>query len=124
MATEVQTSSPEIRQLKACESLTSVFDLLGKRWTALIIDLLLAGPARFSELARAIPGVSNRVLSARLVELTEAGLVERTVDPGPPTATAYSLTPLGEHLGPALEELRAWAGELAKASAERNGGGG
>jgi DNA-binding HxlR family transcriptional regulator len=122
MATEATTTTLEPRrQLKACESLTSVFDLLGKRWSALIIDLLLGGPARFSELARAIPGVSNRVLAARLLELTEAGVVERTVDPGPPTTTAYSLTPLGEHLGPALEELRAWASELAEASPERNG---
>jgi DNA-binding HxlR family transcriptional regulator len=121
MLAEAETTTPETRPLKACESLTSVFDLLGKRWTALIVDLLLSGPARFSELARAIPGVSNRVLAARLLELTDAGLVERTVDPGPPTTTAYSLTPLGEHLGPALEELRAWAGELADASAGRKG---
>jgi DNA-binding HxlR family transcriptional regulator len=122
MATEAKTSTLEPRRaLSACEDLTSVFDLLGKRWTALIIDLMLPGPARFSELARAIPGVSNRVLAARLLELTQAGVVERTVDPGPPTTTAYSLTPLGENLGPALEELRAWASELADASPGRNG---
>jgi DNA-binding HxlR family transcriptional regulator len=122
MATEEATTTLEPRrQLKACESLTSVFDLLGKRWSALIVDLLLQGPARFSELARAIPGVSNRVLAARLVELIEAGLVDRSVDPGPPTTTTYSLTPLGEHLGPALEELREWAGELSDAPCGRRG---
>jgi DNA-binding HxlR family transcriptional regulator len=121
MATEVKTPPQEPRQLKACESLTAVFDLLGKRWSALIIDLLLQGPARFSELARAIPGVSNRVLAARLLELTEAGIVERSVDPGPPTSTAYSLTPLGQDLGPALEELRGWAGELAAVSRQGDG---
>jgi DNA-binding HxlR family transcriptional regulator len=112
---------PTQNDLKACGQLTSVFDLLGKRWTALIIDLLLQRPARFSELARAIPGVSNRVLAARLLELTEAGVVERTVDSGPPTTTTYSLTPMGEHLGPALEQLRDWAGELTDGSNGRDG---
>jgi DNA-binding HxlR family transcriptional regulator len=122
MKGEAVTTTLEPRtERKACESLTSVFDLLGKRWTALIVDLLLQGPARFSELARAIPGVSNRVLAARLQELIEAGLVDRIVDPGPPTTTTYSLTALGEHLGPALEELREWASELTDAPCGRRG---
>jgi DNA-binding HxlR family transcriptional regulator len=121
MLTEAKTETLEPPHLKACEQLTSVFDLLGKRWSALIIDLLLQRPARFSELARAIPGVSNRVLAARLLELTEAGVVERTVDSGPPTTTTYSLTEMGEQLGPALEELRSWAGELTAGPSGRGG---
>jgi DNA-binding HxlR family transcriptional regulator len=102
--------------LEACDRLTCAFDLLGKRWTALILDLLLQRPARFSELAEAVPGLSNRVMTDRLRELTDAGLVEREVDPGPPTTITYALTPLGEHLGPALEALRVWARELPAAS--------
>jgi DNA-binding HxlR family transcriptional regulator len=120
-ATTTTRITDEPDPMKACELLTCAFDLLGKRWTALILDLLLQRPARFNELARAIPGVSNRVLAARLRELAEAGVVERSVDPGPPTTTTYALTPLGEHLGPALGELRAWAEELIGASGSDGG---
>jgi DNA-binding HxlR family transcriptional regulator len=114
--------------LEACELLTCAFDVLGKRWTALIVDLLLQRPAHFSEMAEAVPGLSNRVMTDRLRELSDAGLVERAVDPGPPTTITYALTPLGERLGPALEALRVWARELPAASdaecraAPRDGG--
>ena len=82
-----------------------VFRLVGKRWTLAILAALLHGPARFSEVARAVPGLSERVMSERLAELCEAGLVERQVDPGPPLGTRYRLTPLGERLRPAVESL-------------------
>lgn len=79
------------------------------------MDLLLQRPARFSELARAVPGLSERVLTERLRELEEAGLVERQVDPGPPITATYSLTLLGRGLEPALDALREWAHELPDA---------
>jgi len=82
-----------------------VFRLVGKRWTLAILATLLQGPARFSELVRAVPGLSERVMSERLQELTEARLVERVVEPGRPLATTYRLTPLGERLRPAVESL-------------------
>lgn len=105
-------------KLEACTRLARAFDLLGKRWSGLIIDILLRKPARFSELARAVPGLSQRVMSERLRELTEAGLVERHIDPGPPIATTYSLTPLGEGLRPALDALRRWASRLPETAQE------
>ena len=89
-----------------------VFELLGKRWSGLLIDLLLQRPARFSELARAVPGLSERVLGERLRELEVAGLVQRRVEHGPPIAVTYSLTPLGQGLGPALDALRQWARKM------------
>lgn len=104
--------------LQLCERAARVFELLGKRWNGLIIDLLLQRPARFSELARAIPGLSERVLGERLRELEEAGLVERVVDPGPPIAVTYSLTPLGAELEPAMGALRDWASKLMAAQAD------
>jgi DNA-binding HxlR family transcriptional regulator len=116
---ESTTEAGDGYPLAACERLTCAFDLLGKRWTALIVDLLLQRPARFSELAEAVPGLSNRVMTDRLRELTDAGLVDREVDPGPPTTITYALTPLGEHLRPALEALRVWARELPAASEAR-----
>jgi len=93
----------------SCPALTSVFALLGKRWSGLIIGTLLAGPARFSEISRLVPGVTERMLSGRLSELVRAGLVAREVIEGPPLAVRYRLTPRGEALRPALAELERWA---------------
>jgi DNA-binding HxlR family transcriptional regulator len=92
----------------ACGAITQVFALLGKRWNGLIIATLLDGPARFSELARSVPGVSERMLSERLVELAAAGLVDRQVDDGPPVSVRYRLTPRGEALRAAVAELQRW----------------
>jgi DNA-binding HxlR family transcriptional regulator len=94
-----------------CEALTAVFALLGKRWSGLIVGTLLSGPARFSEILRQVHGVSERMLSGRLNELVAAGLVERTVLDGPPVGVEYRLTPRGEALRPALDELGRWATE-------------
>lgn len=101
--------APEQRAIQCDQALTSVFTLLGKRWTGVIIGVLLERPARFAELARAIPGLTESMLSTRLAELQEAGLVEREVLEGPPLATLYRLTPRGEALRPALVALGAWA---------------
>ena len=92
-----------------CEALTAVFALLGKRWSGIIVGTLLSGPARFTEISRQVHGVSERMLSERLNELTAAGLIERTVLAGPPVGVEYRLTPQGEALRPALDELGLWA---------------
>lgn len=91
------------------QALTQVFSLLGKRWTGMIIGVLLEGPRRFAEIARSVPSITDGMLSSRLAELREAGLVERQIIAGPPVATLYSLTPRGQALGPALQALMEWA---------------
>ncbi|WP_435283516.1 winged helix-turn-helix transcriptional regulator [Streptomyces koelreuteriae] len=96
--------------LHSCSYTEDVFQLLGKRWMGPLIDLLLQRPARFSELHAALPALSKRVLSDRLSELADVGLVEREVAPGPPVAVTYRLTGRGQGLGPAMDALRAWAG--------------
>ncbi|WP_319945362.1 winged helix-turn-helix transcriptional regulator [Nocardia macrotermitis] len=96
--------------LQACSHTETVFGLLGKRWTGLLIDLLLQRPARFNELHAALPTLSKRVLSERLTELQGIGLVERDVDSGPPITATYRLTARGRGLGPAMDALRIWAG--------------
>jgi len=101
--------SPSCAQLELCDSSSHAFELLGKRWTGLIVDLLLQRPARFSELARAVPRLSERVLAERLRELEQAGIVERCVAPGPPVSVTYTLTEVGRDLEPAMEALKAWA---------------
>jgi DNA-binding HxlR family transcriptional regulator len=95
----------------SCQALTPVFTLLGKRWSGLIIGTLLSGPARFAEICRQVPGVSERMLSGRLNELMAAGLVDRRVLSGPPVGVEYRLTACGEALRPALNELGRWATE-------------
>jgi DNA-binding HxlR family transcriptional regulator len=95
------------------EALTVVFGLLGKRWSGLIIGVLMKGPARFSEIARHVPGMSDRMLSERLTELSRAGLVDREADIGAPGNVHYSLTKMGAGLRPALRELACWAHEFA-----------
>jgi DNA-binding HxlR family transcriptional regulator len=93
-----------------CDSaLTSVFAVLGKRWTGVVIGVLLERPARFAEIAHAIPGITESMLSARLTELKDAGLLTREVMEGPPIASLYRLTPRGEALRPALLALGEWA---------------
>jgi DNA-binding HxlR family transcriptional regulator len=91
------------------EALTSVFALVGKRWTGVIIGSLLERPARFAEMAAAIPGITEAMLSTRLAELQVAGLVSREVLAGPPIASVYQLTDEGAALRPALMALAEWA---------------
>ena len=64
---------------------------------------------RFGELGKAVPGLSDRLLSQRLRELEDEGLVEREVEAGTPVRVTYSLTETGADLGPAIRELKAWA---------------
>ncbi|MEU1287249.1 helix-turn-helix domain-containing protein [Kitasatospora sp. NPDC005856] len=104
-------------------ALNRVFTLLGKRWTGMLLGVLNnGGPAYFSELRRAVPGISERMLSDRLTELTEAGLVVREVDAGPPLRVSYRLTEGGVALKPALTELAVWADRYLPEAALRNAG--
>ena len=93
----------------ADESLVRAFDLLGKRWTGVLLGTLRGGPVGFRTLARAVPGISDSVLSDRLGELTRAGLIARRVTEGPPVSVTYTLTQAGRALLPALEQIRRWA---------------
>ena len=82
-------------------------DLLGDRWTLLIVrDLLLDGPRRFSDLARTVAGSSPAILSNRLKRLEDSGLIERRFYSQHPPRAEYLLTPEGESLGPVLGALR------------------
>ncbi|MEY9967976.1 DNA-binding HxlR family transcriptional regulator [Streptacidiphilus sp. MAP12-16] len=96
---------------EAGSAVERVFKLLGKRWTGLIVASLMGGPVHFAEFRRAVPGISERVLSDRLTELVAAGLVLREVDSGPPLRVSYRLTEVGAGLRPALVELGRWAEE-------------
>jgi DNA-binding HxlR family transcriptional regulator len=92
-----------------CPHFHAAIELIGKRWTGAIVCALTERPLRFGELAKAVPGLSDRLLSTRLRELEEEGLVERLVEPGSPVRVTYSLTGKGAELRPAIAELRQWA---------------
>jgi DNA-binding HxlR family transcriptional regulator len=92
-------------------ALSHAFGILGKRWNGMILGSLIEAPGGFSELRRGLGGISDSVLSDRLSELTAAGVVLREVDPGPPVAVRYRLSPSGEALAPVLRDLMAWARE-------------
>jgi len=106
---------------QAVEALTGVFALLGKRWTGLVLAALMRGPVHYAELQRAVPGISERMLSNRLAELTTADLVIREVVAGPPLGVRYRVTVKGAALRPAMEQLAKWADEHFPSIAARSG---
>ena len=97
-------------------------DLLGERWTLLVVRELLLGPKRFGDLQAALPGISTNLLSARLQSLVAAGIAEPVRLPPPASVAAYALTERGEGLRPAVEALAVWGFELLDPVAERREG--
>jgi DNA-binding HxlR family transcriptional regulator len=106
---EVEATRATEQPAGVCPHFHAAIELIGKRWTGAIVCVLAERPRRFGELAKAVPGLSDRLLSRRLRELEEEGLVERDVEPGTPVRVTYSLTAAGAELGPAIDEIRVWA---------------
>ena len=95
------------------------FRMLEGRWKMVIVFHLFArGILRFSELEKAIPGVSQKMLIQQLRELERDGIVTRTVHPQVPPKVEYALTKWGQAMCPALDELLEWAALRPKPSAE------
>ena len=84
-------------------------EIIGAKWTALLVHDLSEGPRRFSELEHSCNGISPRTLAERLRELEQQGIVERQSYPESPPRVEYSLTDKGRALEPALQELKSWA---------------
>jgi DNA-binding HxlR family transcriptional regulator len=97
---------------KTCDgALAQAFKFLGKRWNGVILGTLTNGSSGFAELKRNVNGISDSVLSERLSELHGAGLIVRTVEPGPPVSVSYELSDTGRALIPAMHALSTWASE-------------
>jgi DNA-binding HxlR family transcriptional regulator len=92
-----------------CPKFEAAFELLGKRWTGLIIRTLLSGQKRFSEIADAIPNMSARMLTERFKELEKEGIVIRKVYPEIPVRIEYQLSEKGRELEAAMDEIQKWA---------------
>jgi DNA-binding HxlR family transcriptional regulator len=92
-----------------CPLYHEAVELIGRRWTGAILRVLMDAPLRFSEIAQAVPELSDRLLSERMKELEARGIVERNVISGPPLRVEYGLSKMGKELEPALSELHRWA---------------
>src|SRR5687767_411968 len=92
-----------------CVRFHQAVELIGRRWSGAVIQLLMQHRLRYAELRAAIPDISDRMLSERLRELEAAGIVVRTVLPDPPVRVEYDLTEKGRALKPALIAIGEWA---------------
>lgn len=90
-------------------SIARALDVVGDRWTLLVVrELLLRGPSRFTDLKHGLPGIAANLLSARLKELAEAGIVRHEYAPPPVATQLYELTDDGLALEPVLKSLAHW----------------
>lgn len=99
-------------------ALAYALDVVGERWTLLIIRELLAGPRRFKDLMDGLPGVSTNLLSERLKRLEQQGILCRRVLPPPAGSAVYELTEAGHALEAAVLELGKWGSRLLPDSLE------
>lgn len=94
-----------------CQKISQVLARVGEKWSILIIMLLNSGPRRFTEIRRAVNGISQRMLTLCLRGLERDGLVKRTVYSVMPPRVEYELTPLGQSLTEPVIALGIWARE-------------
>jgi DNA-binding HxlR family transcriptional regulator len=103
-------ASPTGRPLPSfCSRFHAAVELIGRRWTGAIVQTLMQGRVRYAVLRQTIPDISDRMLSARLKELEQEGLVRRIVTPDTPVRVEYELTGKGRALHDALHAISAWA---------------
>jgi DNA-binding HxlR family transcriptional regulator len=95
---------------QAC-TLARTLDLVGERWTLLLLRELMLGPKRFTDLLDGLPGIGRNLLSDRLHRLELEGLIVRGSLPPPAASRVYELTEAGKALGPAMAELGRWGAE-------------
>lgn len=86
-----------------------LIDRIGDKWVAVLLNELAEGPRRYGDLARAIAGASQKMLTETLRSLERDGLISRTVTPAVPVRVDYALTELGRSLLPVMEAMKQWA---------------
>ena len=99
-------------------ALAKALDVVGGRWTLLVVRELLAGPRRFKDLLDGLPGIGTSLLSERLRELQQADVIAQRTLPPPAGSTVYELTERGRDLAPAAVALERWGFELMDAPAK------
>lgn len=101
-------SQPLYSKQQLCPKFEAAFEILGKRWSGLIIRALLEGPCRFKDISEMIPGMSDRMLAERFKELEAAGLISRHVYPETPVRIEYQLTDKGKALEHVMDAVQKW----------------
>ena len=99
---------PTTRSYAQLCGIATAFDVIGDRWSALVVRDLLLGPLRFGDLASGLPGIGTNTLAARLKDLESSGVVTRRLLPHPERGTVYELTEYGRELEPILMALGRW----------------
>jgi DNA-binding HxlR family transcriptional regulator len=94
--------------LAACPS-RQLLDRLADKWVSLILTALADGEQRYSEIARTVAGVSQKMLTQTLRNLERDGILIRSITPAVPVRVSYQLTPLGESLLPVVRAIKQWA---------------
>ena len=92
-----------------CPRYEQAAQLLGKKWTNLILRILMGQPRRFGEFRQQVPELSERLLSERLRELEDEGIVRRVVADRRPVFVLYELTPKGQELEAVVRSIQTWA---------------
>ena len=100
---------PSAKTPSLCARFHQASELIGRRWTGAIIFVLLRSRCRFATLRDAIPDITDRMLTERLQELEQEGIVERTVIPDTPVRVEYALTKKGYALASAIDAIADWA---------------
>ena len=111
MDTEVGKEATTEHNEVSCTRYQRAIELIGRKWTGVILRALLDGVTRFSDLTAAIPALSDKMLSERLKELEAEGLVERRVIPQIPVRVEYHLTEKGKALNEVIANIAAWGHE-------------
>jgi DNA-binding HxlR family transcriptional regulator len=92
-----------------CPKYEVAIDIIGKKWTGLIIRVLMGGPKRFKDIKSQIPEMSDRMLTERMKELESVGIVKRHVYPETPVRIEYALTEKGSSLKTIITEIQTWS---------------
>ena len=102
---------------KPCPRYERAMSILGKKWTCIMLRCLMEEPRRFSDISAYVSGLSDRLLSQRLQELEEAGIVARKVYAQRPVVVEYSLTEKGEALSQVVSSIQTWADDWERMDA-------
>ena len=108
MATMKTEGAPSWRRYRDACGAAQGLDLVGERWTLLVVRELLLGPKRFTDLRAGLPGISTNILADRLETLEVSGVARRRTLPPPAGSRVYELTDWGEELGPVVEAIGRW----------------
>lgn len=98
-----------MKHLEPCPRYDRAISILGKKWNCMIIRSMLSAPRRFSDISNYVEGLSDRLLSQRLQELEESGIVERRVYDRKPVLVEYTLTEKGAAFRHVVEAIQHWA---------------